>query len=99
MPPNTAMTDATTTALVKEDLNSFSGPETTTRSINYYGLDKVNPAKHGQLVDAAVVAADEIMSLMDPGLFNGDAAIKALLENAQVRQLLIAVSRLPVFSN
>jgi len=99
MSPNTCLTDEASAVLVEKELALSSPPETATHSINYYGLDTVNPVKHAQLVDAAVVAADEIMSLMGPGLFNGNAAIKALLENPQVRQFLFAVSRLPVFSD
>ena len=58
MPPNTTMTDATSAAFFEKDLTSCSEPDITTRSINYYGLDAVNPIKHAQLVDVAVVAAD-----------------------------------------
>jgi len=97
------MTDAMSAllpAVVDKDLTSFSdSKESTTRSIAYYGLDAVDPVKHSEMVDAAVEAADEIMTLMGPGLFNGDVAIKALLENPKVKQMLFAVSRLPVFSD
>ena len=99
MPPNATMTDAISAAYNEKDLTSFSDPDVTTRSINYYGLDAVDPVKHSQLVDVAVVAAKNIMSLMGLGLFNGNVAVKALLDNPKVRQLLFAVSCLPVFSN
>ena len=98
MPPNTCFADPTRASFEPKDPTLFSAPEKTL-SINYYGLDTVNPIKHARLVDAAVVAADEIMSMTSPDLSNGDAAIKALLENHQVRDLLFAVSRLPVFSD
>lgn len=90
MPPN---------ASLFENTSAREPQATASRSIAYYDLDDVNPVKHGEMVDAAVVVADDIMSMMAPGLFNGDAAIKALLESKQVREMLFAVSRLPVFSN
>jgi len=101
MAPNTTMNDTLSALLhatVAKDPTSFS-EKSTTRSIAYYGLDAIDPVKHNRLVDTAVAAADEIMTLVGPGLTNGDAAIKALLEHPQVKQLLFAMSRLPVFSD
>lgn len=101
MAPNTTMNDtlsALVPAAIAKDPTSFS-EKSTTRSIAYYGLDAVDPIKHNRLVDTAVAAADEIMTLVGPGLSDGDAAIKALLEHPQVKQLLFAMSRLPVFSD
>ena len=79
MPPNATMTDEISNAYDDKELTSFSDTDVTTRSINYYGLEAVDPVKHSQLVDVAGVAADEIMSLMGPGLFNGDVAVKAIV--------------------
>ena len=79
MPPNAMMTNSISAAYYEKDLTLFSEPDVTTLSINYYGLDTVDPVKHAQLVDVAVLAADEIMSLMGPGLFDGNVAVKALL--------------------
>ena len=101
MAPNTTMNDtlnALVPATVAKDPTSFS-EKSITRSIAYYGLESIDPVKHNRLVDTAVAAADEIMTLVGPGLSDGDAAIKALLEHPQVKQLLFAMSRLPVFSD
>jgi hypothetical protein len=103
MPPNASMNDSASAALLEKDFakDFTSSPDTeaATRSIKYYGLDEVNPVKHAKLVDAAVLAADGIMLETRPGPFAGDAALTALLEDPQVRRLLLAVSRLPVFSD
>merc|ERR1711966_55826 len=85
-------------ATIAKDPTSFS-EKSITRSIAYYGLESIDPVKHNRLVDTAVAVADEIVTLVGPGLSDGDAAIKALLEHPQVKQLLFAVSRLPVFSD
>ena len=106
MPTKTTTNDAMSTrmpaAVERQDLTTLSKEAViaaTTRTIAYYGLDAVDPVKHAKMVDAAVAAADEIMTLMGPGLFNGDVALRSLLEHPQVRQMLVAVSRLPVFSD
>eukprot|EP00585_Thalassiosira_rotula_P006805 CAMPEP_0196141822 /NCGR_PEP_ID=MMETSP0910-20130528/10657_1 /TAXON_ID=49265 /ORGANISM="Thalassiosira rotula, Strain GSO102" /LENGTH=899 /DNA_ID=CAMNT_0041403049 /DNA_START=24 /DNA_END=2723 /DNA_ORIENTATION=- len=98
MPPNTSIINDAMSEL-GHTFEPKSNIESITRSIAYYGLDQVDPVKHAQLVDAAVEAAHEIMTLMGPGLFNGDAAVKALLENSHVKKMLFVVSRLPVFSD
>ena len=104
MPPNTNpnITSDAISALIPAVVGKdhfASMPETATRTIGFYELDAVDPVKHTEMVESAVAAADEIMSLKGPGLFSGNAAIKALLEDRQIKRMLIAVSRLPVFSD
>ena len=91
MAPNTTMINALSELLpvnVDKNFTSFSD-KSTTRSIAYYGLDAVNPVKHVELVDSAVVVADEIMTQVGLGISDGNAAIKALLENPQVKRCFL----------
>eukprot|EP01047_Picozoa_sp_COSAG01_P019675 COSAG01_NODE_1100_length_11694_cov_24.520138_1_plen_915_part_00 len=67
-----------------------------TRSIEYYGLDTVDPVMHAKMVNTAVKAACDIVSR---NATDGNAAMVALLNSKPIRDMLIGVSRLPVFSN